>query len=138
MEEVGQHRALIDDLECQIPGDLYPDAHALSQIQHCQRTLTLPVSLAPIIPGEKVPGKQHMRTRIGYRLHELPELDQRLADENVTLQRVLCQIDWDASPWKILSQAKGVSPLSHIHHIDWLVPLMTQSANAQILSLIHI
>lgn len=132
VEQADQYGVLIDGVEWQMAGRLYPDAQSLVQIQRCQRDLNLPVSLTPVIPREKVPGKQHLRTRIGYHLPELPQLNQHLADAEVTLDRVLCLIAGDDSPWDVVKKAKHLTPLSHIQHLDWLVPFTTQNEQAQI------
>jgi hypothetical protein len=85
------------------------------------RQLGLTVSLSPVIPRERVPGKQHLRTRFGYRTDELATLDQQLTEHNLTLQRALCRIDNNASPWETVRNMPALATFNHIEAVDWLV-----------------
>ena len=87
-----------DALEVQLPGRTLPEAGAL-------RTLAaagLPLVLAPVLPGQAVPGKQHHRTRTGYRAEELDDLGDALDSLGVRAAAA-CRLD-PAAPWKEAEQ----------------------------------
>lgn len=73
-----------DSLEVQLPGRLLPDIDRLRPVLDAG----MPLVLATVQPGETVAGKQHKRTRIGYRAGELDELATAMAGVDV---------DWTAA-----------------------------------------
>ena len=131
-EQVAGVRSRLDSLELQLLGHLWPDADALHQLRRCRTDLEIPITLSPIIPRERVPGKQHLRTRTGYRPAELPELNRRLTEAGLRLHRVLVQIDANAAPWETLIQTQAMLPLSQIDHLDWLIPFATLDEQQQL------
>jgi predicted phosphodiesterase len=76
-----------DIVELQVPGTRQPPSGLLDEIPS-----TCAKALCPVLPGEVVPGKQHPRTRIGYRPGELADLDIAADVELVV------RLD-GASPW---------------------------------------
>ena len=129
---VARYRDQLDDIELQMPGTLWPDKPILQQARRCTDQLGLPVALCPLIPKERVPGKQHSRPRFGYRPNELRELDHRLSQEREEISRVLCRVDPNASPWDSIRQAPEPASLTHIGSVDWLVELSTTDEHGQI------
>jgi len=120
------HPACADAWELQLPGSPWPTDHHLEQLRDCGRRT--PLALSTIIPGERVSGKQHARTRIGYRPDELPELNRRLEDAQVRIDAVLCRLDGDDAPWETAHKFSSAPPLSHIDRIDWLLTLPDEDA----------
>ena len=115
------HPACADAWELQLPGSPWPTNHHLEQFRDCGRRT--PLALSTIIPGERVSGKQHPRTRIGYRPDELPELDRRLGEAATSVDAVLCRLDGDDGPWETARDLSAATSLSHIGRIDWLLTL---------------
>ena len=87
----------------------------------CQRRT--PLALCPVLPGQKVYGKQHPRTRIGYRVDELVELNARLAQSDLRIESVCCRIDGDGQPIESVDAYRALPSLSHIGRVDWLLSL---------------
>jgi hypothetical protein len=113
-------------MEVQLAGATWPAEVLLKQIAAARAVTGVSVALAPLVPKERVPGKQLMRTRIGYRVAELPELDRRLSASGTRLDRVLCRIDPGASPWSAVLEYLALPPLQHVGVADWLVTLPAQ------------
>lgn len=113
-----RHRDLLDGVEIQIPSALVPDAICAAAIA-ALRDQGVAVTLAPLLPKEIVPGKQHARTRIGYHLDELAALDRDLAALDVRVDRVLCRVDAGQDPWDAIGGE--VPELTRIGAIDWAV-----------------
>ena len=93
-----------DALEVQLPGRLLPDIRALSALGEAAPALVL----APVLPGQPVPGKQHHRTRIGFAPEELADLCEALEEVHLTAG-VACRLD-PADPWetaRLLEQVRG-------------------------------
>ncbi len=111
-----RHRDRADTWEIQLPGALLPSADQIQILKQCQTPS--PLALAPIVPGEKQKGKQHPRTRIGYRLEELASLDRLLKKTRFKIDRVLCRIDAGISPWDFAKQVRNLSRLTHIKALD--------------------
>ena len=120
---VARKRGELDEVEIQVLGSPWPDKLCLSQIRECKEQLGIEVMLSPVIPRELVSGKQHMRTRMGYRHEELPQLERHLAQNRIRVGRVLCRIDPVTSPWDALLEGVALGSLSHVGAVDWLVEL---------------
>lgn len=122
------HRDLVRHWEIQLPGRALPSGDVCDAIDACANRAEL--SLCPILSDERVPGKQHLRTRIGYHLDELAGLDAILQSAGIRLRRVLCRIPPDASPWTYVQSLRAYS---HIDRIDLSLALDARcdSANAR-------
>ena len=129
---VARHRKQLDSLEIQLPGDLWPAEGCLQQAHTCATELGLPVALLPVIPRERIPGKQLARVRLGYRPEELRELNRRLSRRGVRVGRALCRVEPDASPWEAMGQGLERSSLSHVGAVDWVVAFTTTDEHEQI------
>lgn len=127
-----RHREHLDSLEIQLPGDLWPAEGCLQQAHTCATELGLPVALLPVIPRERIPGKQLARVRLGYRPEELWELNRRLSRRGVRVGRALCRVEPDASPWEAMGQGLERSSLSHVGAVDWVVAFTTTDEHEQI------
>ena len=132
VEEVNAHHDLLSGVEIQLLGTLCPDKTCCQQIQRYEVQGDLPLSLSTVIPNERIPGKQHLRTRWSYRLDELAMLNQFLAEQATRVDRVLCRVDTDTSPWETMTQLHHLPPFSHIGTIDWTVEFATVDQLAQV------
>jgi hypothetical protein len=112
----GRHADLLDGVEVQVPGRRWPDATLLAA---CQALRPLPVTLAPVLTGQPVPGKQLLRTRIGYHLDEIGALDAHLAATGGHIDRVLCRLPAEASLWEMADA--GLPDPARIDAIDWVL-----------------
>lgn len=120
-ELIQTHTDLVQTWEVQLPGIAMPSSDKVQTLKQCMERAE--ISLCPIISNERVPGKQHLRTRIGYTPEELTSLNNILQKQNIHLHRVLCRIPPNESPWHTLQTKQKQS---HIAHIDWSVELSTQ------------
>lgn len=119
LEQAAAHRTMLDGVELQLPNTLVPDDTCLAAIAHLRTDLDLAVSLAPLLPHEHVPGKQHARTRIGYHLDELPALDRMLGEQDARVNRVLCRVDGPQDPAEAIAGMGEMPVLTSIGTIDW-------------------
>jgi hypothetical protein len=126
---VDRHRDLVDSIEVQMPGARWPDAAALTALAAVRERTGLPVTLTSVLPGEPVAGKQLRRTRIGYRLDEVAELDGRLAAAGASIDRVLCRLTPEVGGrWTALDQI-AERRYERIGALDWaLDPAATDPA----------
>ncbi|MEZ4726683.1 MAG: metallophosphoesterase [Caldilineaceae bacterium] len=108
-QAVNQRRAHLDSVLVETLGSPWPSAGCLAAIAECRRTTGAPVTLAPVVPGRAITGKQHGRSQRGYTLAELPRLAEQLAAAGVRIDRVLCRIERQEDPWAVLGQA-ALSP----------------------------
>jgi hypothetical protein len=126
---VQPYQEQFDNVELQLLGVLWPDEACLQALQACQAQTGLPAALCPVIPRERVPGKQHQRTRFGYRVAELADLERHLAQHQAQLGRAVCRVDAGVSPWETMRQQ---AKLSHIEAIDWRVEFATVDEQEQV------
>lgn len=127
-EALRPHEGLLAGVEVQLLGSLWPDEACCRQL----RRISLPLSLGPLLPNEPVPGKQHLRSRLGYLHHELGQVNQRLAQSQTPVERALCLVPAQASPWQVITTAPEPAGLSHIGGLDWLVDFATTSERFQL------
>jgi len=116
---VDAHPDGVDAWELQVPGTPWPADECLNLLRDCGPCT--PLALSPVVPGERIPGKQHPRTRVGFRLPELPELDRRLCEADVRLDSVLCRLE--GNPWETARALASLPPLRRIDRVDWLLTL---------------
>ena len=117
--------AAADALEVQLPGRTLPREESLRRLADAGP----PLVLAPVLPGQAVAGKQHHRTRIGYRAEELGELGYRLERLGVTATAA-CRLD-PSAPWEDARQLaeageRGSGPLQLLAEL----PGVDDGANA--------
>ena len=124
LEQIQKHSDLIHTWEIQIPGTAMPSEEATQTLKQCSELTEL--SLCPIISNERVPGKQHLRTRTGYRVDELNDLNTHLQNADLHLNRVLCRIPPNESPWTFI-QSLSEYTCSNIGDIDLSLELDTQN-----------
>jgi hypothetical protein len=117
---VDEHLDVLDGIELQIPNALVPNDECLEAIRSLTAIDGLSVSLAPLLPHERVPGKQHARTRIGYHFDELAPLNLRLKDSGIRLDRVLCRLDAGQSPAEVMRRADP-DRMTEIGACDWAI-----------------
>ena len=120
-ELIQTHTDLIQTWEIQLPGTATPSPEICNSLKRCADQAEL--SLCPIISNERVPGKQHLRTRTGYTVEELAELNTTLKNQNIHLHRALCRIPPNEWPWETV---QSLQTYTHINHIDLSVELSTQ------------
>ena len=119
-----RRRDQVDTWEIQTPGGPWPSSSCLYLFKSYHRNLRL--SLAPVIPGQQMAGKQHPRTRIGYRPEEMAQLDRRLQDADTWIEAALCRLD-AAAPWEDALAWREVSALATMGRLDLLFELPGQS-----------
>lgn len=120
-EDVRERAHLFDSVEVQFPGSLYPDLSCLDQLQECGSSTEKSVVFTPIVAKEVMGGKYHPRTRFGYRANELASLNGHLLDSRRTLDRVLCHVDANLSPWETMREFGQQLPMSEIGSVDYIV-----------------
>ena len=118
------HRDQVDTWELQTPGGPWPSSSCLYLLRSYHRNLRL--SLAPVIPGQQITGKQHPRTRLGYRPDEVAQLDRRLQDADTWIEAAVCRLDATA-PWEDALAWRAVHALTTMGRLDLLFELPGQS-----------
>ena len=114
----------VDTWEIQTLGEPWPSSSCLYLFKSYHRNLRL--SLAPVIPGQQIAGKQHPRTRIGYRPDEVAQLDRLLQNADTWIEAALCRLDATA-PWEDALAWREVSALPTMGRLDLLFELPGQS-----------
>lgn len=112
---------ILDEIEIRIPGNPQPTPGVLQQIDAYQQELGKPTNLSTVVPGRKVRGKQHSRLRNGYTVSELKQVNERLAEHDSNVNRVLCRVKDGSDPWKAISESVDLDALPRIGAVDWLV-----------------
>ena len=130
--EATRYGDVLDGVEVQFPGAVLPDAACLDAIAQCAARTGLPVTLAPLLPRETVPGKQHARTRIGYHLDELSDLERHLGEYDARVDRVLCRVDADQRPWEAIGRARQRPAPGRVTALDWAVEFADADPRAQV------
>ena len=125
-EHIKANLDLIQHWEIQISDLSLSFDEACETLNRCAELAEL--SLCPIIPNERVPGKQHLRTRMGYHLDELDGLNATLQNADIHIQRVLCRMPPNESPWTYI-QSLIECKYSNIGHIDVSLELDAQNDN---------
>lgn len=119
-EHIEANLELIQHWEIQISDPALPSDEVCETLNRCAELVEL--SLCPIIPNERVHGKQHLRTRMGYHLDEL----ESLQNADIHLQRVICRVPPNESPWTYI-QSLSERKYSNIGHIDVSLELDAQN-----------
>jgi len=119
LDAVRPHARDVDGVEIQMAATLEPGADYLRAVSALQG-LGVPVTIAPLLATERVRGKFHARTRIGYRATEIPAVDAHLREEGVSVDRILCCIDDTESPWQSIQEFGKLLPLGQVRHLDFL------------------
>lgn len=116
----------IQNWEIQISDPSLSSDEVCETLNRCTKLAEL--SICPIIPNERVHGKQHLRTRMGYHLNELESLNATLQNADIHLQRVLSRLPSNESPWTYI-QSLSKCKYSNIDHIDISLELDAQNDN---------
>ena len=117
-DQMEQSAGLVDHWEIQIPGGTMPPEDLVRALSGGRRGSC--ISLCGVVAREVIAGRQHPRTRIGYRPDELVELDRRLQEAGVGIDGALCRFGVSASPWEEALQLNSLPALEHIDHLDLL------------------
>ena len=115
------HNDLVDTWEIQLAGGPHPPPACLDRLRTSGPQVSF--SLARLVSSERVPGKQHPRTRIGYLPPELPALDQHLQESGTNLAAAQCRLGREAGPWNEVVQLRSMLPLARIERLDLLFEL---------------
>lgn len=115
----------IDGWEVQLPGELYPSDAQWRELQTLIAATGRPCSLSPVMPNEQVPGKQHPRTRFGYRAEELAQLAAESQQAGVAISGVLCRVPWEVQPWDVALHLQNLMA-EHETIAGWSVDLAVE------------
>ena len=121
-EHIKANLDLIQNWEIQISNLAQLSGEVCETLNQCAKLAEL--SICPIIPNERVHGKQHLRTRMGYHHNEL----ESLQNADIHLQRVICRVPPNESPWTYI-QALSKRKYANIGHIDVSLELDAQNDN---------
>ncbi|MBM3459603.1 MAG: hypothetical protein FJX77_13865, partial [Armatimonadetes bacterium] len=83
---------LPDSWEIRLPG-LIPDQTSLRRLAQAEFLWRTPVALAPVAPGQAVPGKQHPRTRMAFLAAEVSRVGEEVRAAGLPPVRLVCQGD---------------------------------------------
>jgi hypothetical protein len=116
-ELMSRHGASSDRWEFQSPGSIWPSGECLAEIEGCRD----PVALSTVVPGEWVEGKHFPRTRSGYLPGEVEEMDRRLEETGLPVERLHCTLA-GLDAWESILQVVGIGPLRALKGIDFSLP----------------
>lgn len=88
---VRQYSGVVDAWEIQVPYGENASLPPAAAWNACRGQTRL--GLAAVVAGERVGGKQHPRSRIGFRPGELPQLEELLRQNGMELDFTLCRLD---------------------------------------------
>jgi len=128
----GEVQTRIDGAVLQLLATTKPPADCLRQIKQCVEA-GLETTLSTVIPRQPVSGKQHLRTRIGYLVAELTELDRCLAQAAMKLDRVIVRVGAGESPWAVAVRLLARPAFGQIAQIDLAVELAAGDERAHTL-----
>jgi hypothetical protein len=133
--EITHHEGALDGAEVQVPGVVRPPASCLDSLARAARAVggRVSLTLAPVLPNDVVPGKQLRRTRIGYRVSEVGEVNRALeacGRFDAGAVRVACRVDAASAPWDVARAYLALPPLMCVGGVDWLVALPEAPAAA--------
>ncbi len=120
---VEQFGVQVSGWEIQLAGATVPSAETMACLEALQSTDEVEFSLCPVVPEETVTGKQLPRTRFGYRLEELGEIDGILESRGLRIANVCCRIVLGENPWDLMVAARNLEKLRRIGSLDFLVEL---------------
>ncbi len=115
----------VDAWEIQLADAIFPSPQSCALLQKTRALGVEGIAFCAIIPGRRTEGKQHARTRVGYRLKELVQLNDALKEKDFFVERVLCRLETSTSPWEEINGLLDQASLSHIGGIDFLLELPT-------------
>lgn len=122
-------RDRVSDWEIQLAGSRLPLAETIDFLKVLQTNVKIEISLCPVIPDQIVPGKQLRRTRFGYRLSELKNIEFDLDRKNLNLVNFCCRIGLDENPWDVIRMAYQLTTLEKKRRLYFLVELGHQDDN---------
>lgn len=123
LKEIKPYINQVDGILIHIIGTPRPSFLCLENINAINNNYFIPITLSCIIPGEEIKNKQHPRTRFGYKLSELVQLNQELIKNNCKIDSVVCRVETTRSPWDTVEKAEQFSSLSHINSISFNIEL---------------
>ena len=97
------HADAFDRLEVQLTDGPVPNAQQLQQLGE----LDSPLALCAIVPGDHIAGKQHPRTRVGYRANELVQLLPIVSECGPDVAMVMCaEVQQALTPAALIAPAE--------------------------------
>ena len=123
--EVGAHTPLLDEVEVVYPGSALPDAACLDQLR-ALRERGIPVTLSTAIRETPIPPQYHGRTRIGFRVEELAELNAWLSRHGCRVDRAVCRLSPREPAWQAARRIAQLGALQSIGAVDLALALPDQ------------
>lgn len=111
---------LLDEIEVRLPGASADTGDGLASLRPG-------INLSRVVPKRDVPGKQHGRLGNGFDPSALADLNGRLADHELTVDRVTCRVPDSDDPWTAVREGPDPTTLDRIDAIDWLLSSMNAS-----------
>lgn len=125
--ELAALNVLPDVAELQMPAAVMPPDEVLAACGRARNAFGGQLSLAPLLPRERVPGRYHPRGRLGFTAQELPRLDAHLLTAGQRVDRAVCCVDADLSSWDAVTQFTAISTEA-IGALDLVLPLLPPSS----------
>lgn len=121
----------IDELEVRLPPTPDGTSDPYAPVAAIDRA-GFGLNLSRVVPKRDVAGKQHGRLRNGFAVSDLPDLDRRLADQDLAVDRVTCRIPDGNNPWEVVTSGPKARTLDRIGAVDWLLSSMNVSMTASV------
>ena len=119
LDVMPQFGPMIDGLEIQTAGALYPSGKCTEAIKVIQERFDVSVTLSPIVCRETTSGKQFPRFRLGCTPQEISMLNQFLAGKGVAINRIICKVNNNEPLCDQIQEIAEITPLSHISNVDF-------------------
>ena len=87
-------------------------------------------ALSAVVPGQSLAGKQHPRTRIGFRVETISELDRQLVASGTRVDRVLCRLSPAPTAAAAIDEIARLDSLQAIGNIDVQLELLGQDVRS--------
>jgi predicted phosphodiesterase len=125
LQALGTAADVVDEVELIYAGGTLPDAQCLQQLRAVrERGILVTLSLA--IRETPIPPQYHGRTRIGYRVDDLVELDAWLGTHACHVDRVVCRVSQRDPAWESARRIAGLGSLTNVGAVDLALDLPDQ------------
>jgi hypothetical protein len=126
---VERHGDQVDTWEWQLAGTDRPGEEQLAVLKVLGQA-GVSQALSAVVPGQSLAGKQHPRTRIGFRVETISELDRQLVASGTRVDRVLCRLSPAPTAAAAIDEIARLDSLQAIGNIDVQLELLGQDVRS--------
>ncbi|MFP6768965.1 MAG: metallophosphoesterase [Planctomycetaceae bacterium] len=126
---IERHGCQVDTWEWQLAGTDRPDKEQLAMLNVLDQA-GVSQALSAVVPGQSLAGKQHPRTRIGFDVETIAELDRQLVVSGARVDRVLCRLSPAPTLAAAIDEIARLDSLQAIGNIDVQLELLGQDVRS--------